>query len=334
MAEQFERARQAILKYKDNPAVLVWGIGNEMEGENGDDPAIWHAVQDIAALAHKLDPNHPTMMRDRGNRRASASLPSISTALTLISMASIPTAEFSASPNDTANWAEPSRSSSPSLVPPARGKMSAERPWRAPIELTSTAKADVYRTAYAKTILAEKGKLCLGSYCFLWGNKEEATATWFGMFLPDGSRLEAVDAISQLWTGNPPAVPCPKILSLKVDHDQVRPGAPIHATLDTANPSGHPLTVKWVLTVDPARYITGGQHSRCRPRHRRRDRQRAISGAPTFKCPRESGPYWLYAYVRDDAGGAATAVVPLDVSDSIGGVRRSICCASPEGLRR
>src|SRR5689334_15457135 len=37
VAEQYERAREAIRRYKDHPAVLMWGIGNEMEGyKNGD----------------------------------------------------------------------------------------------------------------------------------------------------------------------------------------------------------------------------------------------------------------------------------------------------------
>src|SRR6266550_3255297 len=62
VAEQFEKARRAILQYKDHPAVLMWAIGNEMEGyQSGDNPAIWKAVDQIAALAKKLDPNHPTM---------------------------------------------------------------------------------------------------------------------------------------------------------------------------------------------------------------------------------------------------------------------------------
>ena len=60
--EQLERARQTVLRYKDHPAVLLWGIGNEMEGFGaGDNPAIWTAVNDIAAMVKKLDPRHPTM---------------------------------------------------------------------------------------------------------------------------------------------------------------------------------------------------------------------------------------------------------------------------------
>ena len=46
VSEQFERARQAVLRYKDHPAVLLWGVGNEMEGyESGDSPAVWTAVR-------------------------------------------------------------------------------------------------------------------------------------------------------------------------------------------------------------------------------------------------------------------------------------------------
>ncbi len=60
--KQLEYARQIVLKYKDHPAVLLWGIGNEMEGfESGDNPAIWKAVNEIAAMVKKIDPLHPTM---------------------------------------------------------------------------------------------------------------------------------------------------------------------------------------------------------------------------------------------------------------------------------
>ena len=62
VAAQYEKAKEAILKYRNHPALLMWGIGNEMEGyAKGDDPKMWAAVNNIAALAKKLDPNHPTM---------------------------------------------------------------------------------------------------------------------------------------------------------------------------------------------------------------------------------------------------------------------------------
>jgi hypothetical protein len=62
VAAQYENARKAILRYKDHPAVLMWGLGNEMEGyARGDNAAIWSAINNIASMAKKLDPNHPTM---------------------------------------------------------------------------------------------------------------------------------------------------------------------------------------------------------------------------------------------------------------------------------
>lgn len=51
VSEQFERAREIVLRYKDHPAALRWGVGNETEGfEAGDNPAVWAAVNDIAAM--------------------------------------------------------------------------------------------------------------------------------------------------------------------------------------------------------------------------------------------------------------------------------------------
>ena len=62
VAGQYEQVRQAILRYKDHPALLMWALGNEMEGyAAGDNAAIWSALNNLASLAKKLDPNHPTM---------------------------------------------------------------------------------------------------------------------------------------------------------------------------------------------------------------------------------------------------------------------------------
>jgi hypothetical protein len=57
---QFNHFKPAILKYKDHPALLMWGVGNELdllyENEN-----VWHAVEQIAAYIHEVDGKHPTM---------------------------------------------------------------------------------------------------------------------------------------------------------------------------------------------------------------------------------------------------------------------------------
>src|SRR5205807_1388177 len=56
VAEQYEKARQTLLRYKNHPALLIWALGNEMEAsEKPGDPAVWKAVNDIALLAKQLD---------------------------------------------------------------------------------------------------------------------------------------------------------------------------------------------------------------------------------------------------------------------------------------
>ena len=75
VAEQFARVRQDVLAYKDHPALLLWAVGNEMEGfAEGDDAAVWSHVQALAAMIKDLDPHHPTMTvtAEIGGRRVEA----------------------------------------------------------------------------------------------------------------------------------------------------------------------------------------------------------------------------------------------------------------------
>ena len=121
-----------------------------MEGENGDDPAIWHAVEDIAVMAHKLDANHPTMTvtAEIGGQR----VPSIAKYCPDIDIHGINSygGIFS-----VAKRYRELGGTKPFIITEfgpagAMGRRSAELlVKRAPIELTSTAKADVYRTAWA-----------------------------------------------------------------------------------------------------------------------------------------------------------------------------------------
>lgn len=311
VAEQLEKVRQAVLKYKDYPAVLVWGIGNEMEGyKDGGDPAVWKAVEQAAALVHKLDPNHPTMtaIAEIGGKRVQ----SIDEYCPDIDIVGINT--YAGGPSVARRYHQLGGFKPFILTEfgPAGTWEVGSNAWGAPIELASTAKTDAYRQTYLGTVLPERGKLCLGSYAFLWGNKQEATATWFGMFLPDGTRLEAVDTMSEFWTGRATAHRCPQMQPMKLDRDDVKGGDTIHATLDVSDPDNYPLTAKWVLTNDPAVYQTGGAYQEAARSFPDAIASGDIHGAE-IHMPDRVGPYWLYAYVFDGHGGAATAVASLHV---------------------
>jgi len=310
--DQFNRAKAAVEKYKDHPAVLMWSVGNEMEGfKDGDNPAIWAAVQNIAAMIKRIDPNHPTMtvVAEIGGGR----IESIHDYCPDIDVVGINT--YGGGPSIAERYRQ-AGGTKPFVVTefgPAGTWEVGKNAWDVPLELTSTAKADSYRATYVNSIEAEKGKLSLGSYAFAWGAKQEATATWYGIFLADGTRLEAMDTLGELWSGHKPDNRCPQIKPLKFETPvQVEPGATVRVTLDVTDPENDALTTKWVLSKDPAQYQTGGDAQIAPPTYPEAIVSGDAKGAE-IKMPTNGGGYWLYAYVYDGKGGAAMANAPLRV---------------------
>ncbi len=60
VAKQLERFRQDVLKYKDHPALLMWGVGNEVN-MNYSNVKVWDAIEDIAKMIAEVDGGHPIM---------------------------------------------------------------------------------------------------------------------------------------------------------------------------------------------------------------------------------------------------------------------------------
>ena len=88
--------------------------------------------------------------------------------------------------------------------------------WGAPIEQSSSTKADWYRKRYEQGIYADRER-CLGSYVFLWGYKQETTPTWYGVFTEGGGETEVMDNLEHLWSGEWPKNRAPHLSSLKID---------------------------------------------------------------------------------------------------------------------
>lgn len=179
-------------------------------------------------------------------------------------------------------------------------------------ENTSSSKGQDYRQSYAGSVLGEPG-LCLGSYVFLWGFKQEVTATWFSMLLRDGTNLAPADTMKELWSGRPPANRCPIISSLGMNGSRIaRPGETLTATLEATDPEGDPLTVDWILQHDPAQYGTGGDAEEAPPTFPQTVVKGTLHGAE-IKMPDGGGLFRLFACVRDSKGGAAVTNVSLRI---------------------
>jgi hypothetical protein len=310
--KQVEDCLAAVREFKDHPAVLMWGIGNEMEGQ-GTNPAVWYAVDHIAREIKRIDPNHPTMtviaeLGDHKIRSIERFCPHVDI-IGVNSYAGIST---------LAERYRKAGGSKPYIVTEhgPRGPWEVEKTaWDSPIEVSSTAKAGNYVAGY-RSAVAQQQDLCLGSYAFLWGHKQETTATWFGMLLPDGSRLAAVDAMTEAWTGKSPKNRCPAIESLAVDRSgKQKPGEILTARLVVTDPEDDPLTIKWVLRSDTGTIGAGGD-----AQAEELAFASAVSASgttATVTVPEGGGGYRLFAYVHDGHGGAAVANVPLYVDAPI-----------------
>jgi hypothetical protein len=307
---QTEAVRQAVLKYRNHPAVLVWGLGNEMEMQASDNAAIWSHIGSLAAMVHQLDPNHPTMtvIAEIGGRKVQH----INQLCPQVDIIGINT--YAGLPTLPARYKE-AGGTKPYVVtefgPPGYWE-SPKTAYGAALELSSTQKAEKYREGYEKGIVQQPG-LCLGSYAFIWGHKIEATPTWFGILLPDGTRLGVADVLAEEWSGHPPANRCPTIDSLKLQgSDDVGPGDLVHAELNAADPDHDPIEVKWVLQRDLAEFGVDADSAA--------DLAAVVKSDHTsaeVKMPAGGGTYRLYAYVTDKHGGAATANVPLHVKGPV-----------------
>lgn len=56
--QQLEDLKQVVIKYKDHPALLMWGVGNELYAE-GSNVKVWDAVNQVAEMIHEVDLDHP-----------------------------------------------------------------------------------------------------------------------------------------------------------------------------------------------------------------------------------------------------------------------------------
>ena len=316
VAAQLTRLRAEVERYRDHPALLAWGIGNELN-LGAENPAVWDAVNGISEMIHEIDPNHPTttMLAGIGPELVDE-IEARAPDLDFLSVQFYADVENLGTRIENAGW------DGPYMVTEwgATGHWEvAETPWGAPIENTSSVKADLYRARYETAILADTTQL-LGSYVFLWGQKQERTPTWYGMFMPTGEKTEAVDVMQRAWTGKWPANRAPRVEPPTLDGRtaseavRVRPGASVSASVTARDPEGDPLRYAWEVRREATVLSEGGDDE---------PEPEALPGllAPTdaarttLTAPAEPGAYRLFVTVTDGEGSAAHANIPFYVEE-------------------
>jgi hypothetical protein len=308
LKDQREQVRRDVLQFKDHPAVLMWTLGNEMEGfDDGSNPKIWNHVQELASMVKELDPNHPimTITAEIGGARVQA----VHEITTHIDIHGVNT--YGGLPSMIDRY-KAAGGTKPIIItefgPPGTWETGTTS-FGAPIELTSTQKASVYREAYQQGCLDYPG-LCLGGLAFTWGSKMEATATWFGMFLPSGEKLAAVDAMAQIWSGSPPNNLSPVIERFELQGpNQLVAGDLFDIQLNAYDPEGKELRVDWIVRGEATEYFTGGDAQQT-PFELDGIIIESNNESATLKAPTE-GVYRIYAKIFDPDGAAAVANIPV-----------------------
>ena len=316
VAEQFERIKKEILLYKDHPALIIWAIGNELN-LRATNPKVWNAVNQISEYIHEVDPNHLTTTTLAGiGKELVDDIKERAPDIDLLSI------QMYADLPNLPRYIEESNWEKPYMVTEwgATGHWEVPKTeWGAPIELNSSAKADAYLERYQKAIEPHKDQ-CIGSYVFLWGQKQERTPTWYGIFLESGEETESVDVMHYIWNGEWPENRTPSLDSFLLegqtayDNVYLETGKSYTAQVASTDPDGDALEYKWEIMPESKDLGDGGDFE---------STPEAIPGLfegepaaeVTFKAPSESGAYRLFVYVFDGKGHAAHANIPFFVKD-------------------
>jgi len=255
--KQWEEFREVVIKYKDHPALLLWGVGNEV-GFNRRNLETIEAVDDIAKMIQDLDHVHLVTTVTAGVQREE--IPVI--------MQYAPHIDF-ISVNSYGDIGKVDDSLSaygydgPYLITewgPDGFWESDTTDMGAPIEQSTNEKERLYYQRYMDHILNEPR--CMGSFVFLWGQKQERTHSWFGMFDETGRPYGTVKAMEQAWNEEPFESVTAQIRELKVEGRPFTPSATlvggIVASVEVEGEFEPGAKIRWELYSESTAKSTGG----------------------------------------------------------------------------
>lgn len=307
-AKQTARVKAEIQRFREHPALLAWGLGNEAEGD-GADPAFWQQIGRLAAMVKEVDPAHPTFTAVAGITTAKAA--GLNQHAPQLDYLGVNTYGGLFSLRKTLAEVKWTR---PWLVTEWGPQGFWERPKGAggmALEQTSTEKANMMERAYLEVIAP--GGTCLGSYAFVWGWKYEGTTTWFGLLTHDGHTTASVDVLQQQWSGQRPANTAPAIFPLSgVPNSPVAPGTSFTASTQATDPESDSLTWHWTVLPEAAGHDAKATPA-MPPSVPDTITDNSQPGKVTVSAPRRPGRYRLHLQISDGHGHAATANAPLVV---------------------
>jgi hypothetical protein len=300
LLRQREQIISAVRSYKTHPALLLWGLGNEMEGRgvDGGSPAMWRELNHLATLIKAEDPHHPivTAIAGLGQAKIDAVI-KYYPALDVLGLNVYGGAASAGARLAARGWVKPFMLTEYGPTGPWE---TAKTPWGAPIEQSSEAKAESYLKACQA---AQATPFCVGTFAFLWGESgpKAATRTWFGLLLGN-EKLPAVDTLTFAWTGSWPKNRSPIIESCGADFIESRTAKSkeLNVIVQAHDSDGDTLSYAWEIQPEREKGREDGDKSIAPRSHTLwQEGNRA-----KLQMPESAGAYRLFCTVRDGKGGA------------------------------
>ncbi|WP_217606084.1 glycoside hydrolase family 2 TIM barrel-domain containing protein [Chitinophaga sp. GbtcB8] len=309
----FLALQHTVKQYKGHPALLMWCLGNEL-GFNagiGYSP-FYKAFNNLLDMIHTVDPDHPvTSTMANFNVLQTILIQLRVNNLDLISFNTFGKLNILNNKLRLYRWCW----NGPYLVTEwgAYGPWEVNNTaWGAPIENTSTKKAEHYRNMYG--MLPMNDPRFLGALVFYWGQKQETTPTWFSMFDEQGAGSQVVSVVQELWGGHPVNVKPPLIRYMLLnskgaaDNIMVMPHSLQAAEVLMEGAVPDSLVYHWEVMQEDWFHELGKNTAHIL--------DTIITGRDTkcvFKAPLKEGPYRIYVKVLDGRGHFATANTPFYV---------------------
>ena len=309
---QIEYLKNEVLKYKDHPALLLWGIGNEVDLKYSNFK-VWETIEILANFIKEVDPNHPTMTVIAGVDPSKAYyIKKYCPSIDILGLNVYGSIENAGVNLRKYNWDKPYIVSEWGVNGPFEARKTS---WKAKIEPPNGIKANQRLRRYKQLIEKDK-ELCLGSYCFLWGQKQESTSTWHGMFLSNGNPTEAVDVMQFCWTGDWPQSRAPSIKDISLENISWRkdhilaPSSQATLKIEYQNYNNKKVMINYVLYPEAFSNKIGGDIQKS-PEPIEFDIVSQSDNELTFVTPKEKGAYRLFAFVRNEKGQSSVANIPF-----------------------
>jgi len=297
---QLKRFEAFVLEHRNHPALLLWGIGNEVEADLGDDSLVWPAIEEAAALAKRLDPHHARMavLAEAGGdkiRRLIKAAPSVD----VLGVNSYGDGLLSLPERVRGQgWMGPLIVSE---LGPLGQWQAAKMPWGAAIEPDSGEKA-----ARLQRYLGALQQNTAGHFVFYWGQKQEVTPTWHSLLGKDGAWNETAETLARAWGGDTPrANRAPRIRRFELIGNA-------RAELRAEDPDGDPLTVEWDLRPESTDLQKYGDPEREPAPMPASLGNPGLSGVALQGI--KPGNYRLFVTLRDGRGAVAQANRPFQVN--------------------